>query len=104
MLIVTTHDVQGRVINNYIGLVTGETILGANAFKDFFASITNVVGGRSKSYEKALADARNAAIAEMIENAQSLGANAIIGVDLSYSSVNQGMLMVTAIGTAVVME
>lgn len=88
----------------YKGLVTGETIIGANAFKDFFAGIRDIIGGRSGSYEKVLRQAKDAAVAEMQERARQLGGNAIVGIDLDYETIgaNNSMLMVTASGTAVV--
>lgn len=105
MLITTTSTVEGHRIAEYLGIVTGEAILGANIFKDFFASIRDIVGGRSAAYEKELAHARNLALEEMIEQAEQLGANAVIGVDLDYETIGVGqsgnMLMVTASGTAV---
>ena len=103
MLTVTTPNIEGKQITEYYGLVTGEAIIGANIFKDFFAAITDVVGGRSGSYEKALREAKNIAVSEMQERAQSMGANAVIGVDLDYETVGRdsGMLMVSASGTAV---
>ena len=87
-------------------MVTGEAIIGANIFKDFFASITDVVGGRSGAYEKSLKDAKNIAVQEMIDRAQGLGANAVIAIDLDYETVGKdsGMLMVSASGTAVMLE
>ena len=90
-------------IKDYLGIVTGETIIGANIFKDFFASIRDLVGGRSGSYERVLREAKDIALKEMSDNAKSLSANAIIGIDLDYETVgkNGGMLMVTASGTAV---
>ena len=81
MIITTTPEIQGKVIQNYYGIVTGETIIGANVFRDFFASITDIVGGRSKSYESVLKEAKDTAIKEMQEKAQMKGANAIVGVD-----------------------
>jgi uncharacterized protein YbjQ (UPF0145 family) len=106
MLVTTTHNVEGRRIVEYKGLVAGEAILGANLFRDLFASIRDIVGGRSGSYEKVLGDARKTAISEMTERAAELGANAVIGVDLDYETVgsNGSMLMVTAAGTAVWIE
>ena len=103
MLTVTTPNIEGKQITECYGLVTGEAIIGANIFKDFFAAITDVVGGRSGSYEKALREAKDIAVAEMQERAQSMGANAVIGVDLDYETVGRdsGMLMVSASGTAV---
>ena len=101
MIITTTHTLDGRKITNYLGLVTGETIIGANIFKDFFAGIRDIVGGRSGAYEKVLREAKETALAEMTDQAKRLGANAIIGIDLDYETIGQGMLMVTASGTAV---
>jgi uncharacterized protein YbjQ (UPF0145 family) len=108
MLITTTPNVEGKSINKYLGLVGGEAILGANIFKDFFAGIRDIVGGRSAAYEKELRRAKDVAIAEMVEQAKALGANAIIGVDLDYETIGSGsgsnMLMVSANGTAVVIQ
>ncbi len=105
MLITTTNNVEGKKIVEYYGLVTGEAILGANIFKDFFAGIRDIVGGRSSAYEKELRHAKDIALEEMKEQAQSLGGNAIIAVDLDYESLGQGsMLMVTATGTAVLLQ
>jgi uncharacterized protein YbjQ (UPF0145 family) len=103
MLVTTTNTVEGRRIVEYKGLVAGEAILGANLFRDLFASIRDIVGGRSGSYEKVLNDARQTAVAEMTDKAARLGANAVIGVDIDYETVGQNgsMLMVTACGTAV---
>lgn len=102
MIVTTTPTVQGQDIKQYLGIVTGEAILGANIFRDFFAGIRDIVGGRSAAYERELNKAREIAIAEMSEQAASLGANAIVGVDLDYETIGQGsMLMVSASGTAV---
>jgi uncharacterized protein YbjQ (UPF0145 family) len=103
MLVTTTPTIEGRSITNYFGVVTGETIIGANVFRDFFAGIRDIVGGRAGSYEKVLSDARNTAIQEMTERAAALGANAVVGVDLDYEvlGAQNGMLMVSASGTAV---
>jgi uncharacterized protein YbjQ (UPF0145 family) len=102
MIISTTPSIEGRSIAEYRGLVTGEAILGANIFKDLFAGIRDIVGGRSGAYEQELAKARSIALEEMEALAVSLGADAIVGVDLDYETVGQGsMLMVTASGTAV---
>ncbi len=105
MLITTTHTIEGRDLD-YKGLVTGEAILGANLFKDIFAGIRDIVGGRSAAYEEELAKARQIALDEMCARAHSLGGNAVIGVDLDYETVGQNgsMLMVTATGTAVVIR
>jgi uncharacterized protein YbjQ (UPF0145 family) len=106
MLVTTTNSVEGRRIVEYKGLVAGEAILGANLFRDLFASIRDLVGGRSGAYEKVLNDARQTAVTEMTDKAASLGANAVIGVDLDYETIgsNGSMLMVTAAGTAVRIE
>ncbi len=106
MLVTTTHTIEGRRISAYKGLVAGEAILGANLFRDLFASIRDIVGGRAGAYEKVLNDARETAIAEMTDKATALGANAVIGVDIDYETVGQNgsMLMVTAAGTAVLVE
>ena len=106
MLTTTTPIIEGKRITKYYGIVTGETIIGANIFRDFFASIRDIVGGRSNSYEEVLRKAKDSALREMEEQALQLGANAVIGVDLDYETVGQGasMLMVTASGTAVFVE
>lgn len=103
MLTTTTPSVDGHSVAQYLGIVTGETIIGANIFRDFFAGIRDIVGGRSASYEKVLADARDIALREMQERAAALGANAVVGVDLDYEvlGAQNGMLMVSASGTAV---
>ena len=102
MLTTTTPTIEGRRIVQYYGIVSGETIIGANLFRDLFASIRDVVGGRSASYEEVLREAKTSALREMEEQAAALGANAVVGVDLDYETVGQGnsMLMVTAAGTA----
>lgn len=105
MLITTTNNVEGHRVVAYLGLVDGEAILGANIFADIFAGIRDVIGGRSGAYEKELRKARDIALKEMEDQAASLGADAIIGVDLDYETISPGesggMLMVTACGTAV---
>ena len=103
MLLTTTNTIEGKTIIQYYGIVSGETIIGANVFKDLFASIRDIVGGRSGSYESTLRKATETALREMTEQAERLGANAVIGVDLDYETVggNGSMLMVTAAGTAV---
>ncbi len=102
MIITTTPNLEGKRIVKYLGLVSGEAILGANIVKDLFAGIRDIVGGRSAAYEEELRSAKEIAIKEMALQAQELGANAVIGVDLDYETVSQGsMLMVSASGTAV---
>jgi uncharacterized protein YbjQ (UPF0145 family) len=103
MLLTTTAVIDGRQIVKYHGLVSGEAILGANIFRDLFAGIRDIVGGRSAAYEKELRRAKDLAIQEMTEQALAMGANAIVGIDLDYETVGQGgsMLMVSANGTAV---
>jgi uncharacterized protein YbjQ (UPF0145 family) len=103
MLQTTTNTIEGKRIVQYYGIVTGETIIGANIFKDFMAGIRDIIGGRSESYEKVLREAKQTALEEMSAEAARLGANAVIGVDLDYETVgaNGSMLMVTAAGTAV---
>lgn len=104
MLLTTTPQIEGKPILEYKGLVTGETIIGANVLKDFMAGIRDFIGGRSSSYEKVLREAKDTSLQEMSERAADLGANAIVGIDLDYETIGQGnsMLMVTASGTAVV--
>jgi uncharacterized protein YbjQ (UPF0145 family) len=103
MITTTTPTIEGRPVQQYFGIVTGESIIGANLFRDFFASVRDVVGGRSGSYEKVLASAREMALKEMQDRAAALGADAVIGVDLDYEvlGASNGMLMVSASGTAV---
>ena len=103
MLLTTTNTIEGKQIVQYYGIVTGETIIGANLFKDFFAGIRDIVGGRAGSYESVLSEAKDTALQELRERAMQLGANAVIGIDLDYETVgaNGSMLMVTAAGTAV---
>ncbi len=106
MIITTTPSLEGKRIIRYIGLVSGEAIIGANIVKDFFAGIRDIVGGRSGSYEEGLREAKDIALREMQEQAARLGANAIVGIDLDYETLgsNGSMLMVSASGTAVVIE
>ena len=106
MIVTTTPSVEGRRITRYCGVVAGEAILGANLFKDLFAGIRDLVGGRSATYERELQRARDIAMGELQQRAQELGANAVVGVDLDYEVLGQGngMLMVSASGTAVVLE
>jgi len=106
MLMTTTPSIDGKQIVQYCGIVTGEAILGANIFKDLFAGIRDIVGGRSATYERELQRARDIALAELSERAAQVGANAVVGIDLDYEVLGQGngMLMVSASGTAVVFE
>ncbi|MGH6946935.1 MAG: YbjQ family protein [Kiloniellales bacterium] len=101
MLIVTTNSIDGRSVASYLGLVSGDAIVGANIFRDFFARVRDVVGGRAGGYEQALRGAKEAALQDMVTAAEALGANAILGVDLDYETVGQSMLMVSVSGTAV---
>jgi uncharacterized protein YbjQ (UPF0145 family) len=104
MIISTTTVLEGKPVSRYLGVVTGEAIIGANVFRDMFAVVRDIVGGRSATYEKGLAEARQVAMSEMEQRALELGANAVIGVDLDYEVLGQsnGMLMVSCSGTAVV--
>jgi uncharacterized protein YbjQ (UPF0145 family) len=108
MLVVTTPSLDGHRITKYLGLVSGEAILGANIFRDLFAGIRDIVGGRSAAYEQELRKAKEIALEEMQEEAQRLGGNAVVGVDLDYETITMGsgggMLMVSAAGTAVVLD
>jgi uncharacterized protein YbjQ (UPF0145 family) len=106
MLLTTTPSVDGKTIEKYHGVVAGEAILGANVFNDFFASIRDIVGGRTQSYERILGQAREIALADLEAAAKELGANAIVGIDIDYETLGQanGMLMVTASGTAVTLS
>jgi uncharacterized protein YbjQ (UPF0145 family) len=108
MIITTTPMVEGHHVSQYKGVVTGEAILGANIFRDFFAGITDIVGGRSGAYESELRKARDIAMREMMDEARRLGGNAVVGVDLDYETItmggNGGMLMVSATGTAVLVD
>lgn len=103
MIVTTTPSVEGRRITAYHGVVTGETIIGANIFRDLFAGIRDIVGGRSGAYEKVLGEAREQALREMQDRARALGGNAVVGVDLDYEVINN-MLMVSASGTSVTVE
>lgn len=104
MILSTTPTIEGHIIREYKGIVTGETIIGANFVRDFFAGIRDIIGGRSGSYEKVLREAKDTAMAEMQDRASQLGANAIVGIDIDYETVGQNgsMLMVAVSGTAVV--
>jgi uncharacterized protein YbjQ (UPF0145 family) len=106
MLLTTTSTIEGKRIKQYVGLVNGEAIIGANLVKDFFANVRDIVGGRSSTYEQWLREAKSIAVKEMMDQATRLGANAIIGVDLDYQTIggNGSMLMVSANGTAVVID
>lgn len=106
MIVTTTPSIEGKRITRYCGLVAGEAILGANVFKDFFAGIRDIVGGRSGTYERELQKAREIALKELEQRAAEAGANAVVGVDLDFEVLGQGngMLMVSASGTAVVVE
>jgi uncharacterized protein YbjQ (UPF0145 family) len=108
VLVTTTPNVEGKKITSYRGVVTGEAIMGANIFKDVFAGIRDIVGGRSAAYEQELRKAKTIALQEMEAEAEQLGGNAVVGVDLDYETIQMGsgggMLMVSASGTAVVLE
>ena len=108
MIVVTTPTLEGKRITRYLGLVTGDAILGANIFRDLFAGVRDIVGGRSAAYEKELRQAKRIALVEMMDEATELGGNAIVGVDLDYETIAMGtgggMLMVSATGTAVVVD
>ena len=103
MIFSTTNSLEGKTINQYLGIVSGEVILGANIFKDLFEGIRDIVGGRSGTYEKSLQDARSAAFTEIKEKAEKLGANAVVGIDIDYETIgtNSSMLMVSVTGTAI---
>lgn len=106
MILTTTNNIEGRKVIKYLGLVSGDAILGANIVKDFFAAIRDIVGGRSAAYEAELRKAKDIALGEMREQAKHLGANAIVGIDIDYETIgaSASMLMVSASGTAVVVE
>ncbi len=101
MILTTTNSIEGQKITDYKGIVVGEAIMGANIVRDFFASVTDIVGGRSGAYESKLKDARDEAMRELEERASTLGANAVVGIDLDYEIVGDSMLMVSVSGTAV---
>ena len=101
MILTTTNSIEGHKISDYKGVVVGEAIMGANIVRDFFASVTDIVGGRSGAYETKLKDARDEAMRELEERAAALGANAVVGIDLDYEVVGDSMLMVSVSGTAV---
>ena len=104
MILSTTPQIEGRIIREYKGIVTGETIIGANMFKDLFAGIRDIVGGRAGAYETVLREAKETSLNEMMQRAQAMGANAIVGIDIDYETIgaNGSMLMVATSGTAVV--
>jgi uncharacterized protein YbjQ (UPF0145 family) len=106
MDLTTTPNIEGKRVTKYCGIVTGEAILGANIFKDLFAGIRDIVGGRSATYERELQSARDIALRELAERATALGANAVVGIDLDYEVIGQSgsMLMVSASGTAVIVQ
>lgn len=106
MIHTTTPQIEGHTIREYLGVVTGETIIGANFMKDIFASIRDVIGGRSGSYEKVLREGKQIALEEMTERAEKLGANAIVGIDIDYETIGEtnSMLMVATSGTAVIID
>ena len=101
MLMTTTNTVEGRQITEYIGIVSGDAVVGANLFRDLFARVRDIVGGRAGGYEKALAGAKEAAMEDLAAHAAALGADAVVGIDLDYESVGDSMLMVSVNGTAV---
>ncbi|SJM57676.1 virulence cluster protein B VclB [Actinomycetales bacterium JB111] len=101
MIVTTTATVENANIVEYVRIVAGETVIGINMFKDIGAGFRNIVGGRSEGYEREIGGAREAALGEMVQRAIELGANGVVGVDIDYESVGQGMMMVTASGTAV---
>ncbi|MFL4471095.1 heavy metal-binding domain-containing protein [Tateyamaria armeniaca] len=103
MILTTTNSVEGYKITDYKGIVVGEAIMGANVVRDFFAGITDIIGGRSGAYESKLQDARDTAMAELEQRAAHVGANAVVGIDLDYEVVGDSMLMVSVSGTAVVL-
>ncbi|SFA46828.1 Uncharacterized conserved protein YbjQ, UPF0145 family [Anoxybacillus pushchinoensis] len=101
MIVTTTNSIEGKQIEQYLGLVSGEVILGANVVRDFLASITDIIGGRSGTYESKLAEGRDMAVEEMVKKARNMGANAVIGVDLDFETLRDDMMMCIATGTAV---
>lgn len=104
MIISTTPNIENKKIIKYVGLVSGEAVVGANIFRDFFASIRDIVGGRAAAYEDELKKARDIAVEEMAREAKIRGGNAVVSVDLDYETIGQSMLLVSASGTAVVLE
>ncbi len=104
MLLSTTNSIEGKRIAAYYGIVSGDAIIGANIFRDLFARVRDIIGGRAAGYERALQSAKQAALDDMVGAAQALGANAVIAVDLDYETIGDSMLMVSASGTAVKLE
>jgi uncharacterized protein YbjQ (UPF0145 family) len=104
VLLATTHTLEGKRIVAYLGIVSGDAIVGANIFRDLFAQVRDIIGGRAAGYERALQSAKQAALDDMVASAEGLGANAVIGVDLDYETVGQSILMVSSSGTAVRIE
>jgi len=104
MIVSTTSSLQGKEIESYLGVVSGEAIMGANVVRDFLASVTDIIGGRSGTYENKLAEGRQIALEEMIDKARRMGANAVIGVDLDFETLRDGMMMCVATGTAVIVK
>ena len=104
MIVVTTDGIEGKQVVEYLGVVTGDAVVGANIFRDIFANIRDIVGGRAGGYENALRGAKDAALGDLVEEAERRGANAVIGVDLDYENINKSMLMVSANGTAVIVK
>ncbi len=103
MIVTTTPDIQGQTIREYLGIVVGESILATNILRDIMAGLRDVVGGRSGAYEQKMQEARDIAVKEMMEKAQAMGADAVVGVDIDYETIGNNMLMVSASGTAVKM-
>lgn len=104
MIVSTTNTLQGKEVERYLGVVSGAAIMGANVVRDFLASVTDIIGGRSGTYENKLAEGRQIALDEMVERARRMGANAVIGVDLDFETLRDGMMMCVATGTAVIVK
>ncbi|MDL2256719.1 heavy metal-binding domain-containing protein [Bacteroidales bacterium OttesenSCG-928-I14] len=104
MLLTTTPTIEGQRIASYLGIAVGETIIGTNVFRDLLASIKDIVGGRSGAYEEVLSRARETTLRELSDRAKAMGANAVVGIDIDYETIGNSMLMVTASGTAVILE
>lgn len=101
MIVTTTHDIQGQPISDYLGIVVGESIIATNIMRDIMAGLRDIVGGRAGAYEEKMREARDIAVKEMEQEAQELGADAVVGVDIDYETVGNNMMMVSASGTAV---